>query len=87
MSRIDKFLVSPLREAHFPNLLQRRLPCPLSDHFPILLDCGGLTRGSGSFKFENRWLKAKGFVELVKLWWDSYHFFFLALPVLSLLEN
>jgi len=48
---------------------------PLLDHFPTLLDCGGLTRGSGSFKFENMWLKAEGFVELVIQWWDSYHFF------------
>jgi hypothetical protein len=48
---------------------------PWLDHFPTLLDCGGLTRGSGSFKFENMWLKAEGFVELVIQWWDSYHFF------------
>jgi hypothetical protein len=58
MSRIDRFLVSPLWEEHFSNLLQRRLPRPLLDHFPILLDCGGVSKGSGSFKFENMWLKA-----------------------------
>jgi hypothetical protein len=75
MFRIDRFLVSPLWEEHFPDLLQRHLPRPVSDHFPLLLDCGGLTRGSGYFKFENMWLKVEGFAELVKQWWDSYHYY------------
>jgi hypothetical protein len=30
--------------------------------------------GSIYFKFENMWLKSKGFVEQVKLWWMSYEF-------------
>jgi len=75
MSRINIFLVSPLWEEHLPNLLQRHLPLPVSDHFPLLLDCGGLTRGSRSFKLENMWLKAEGFAELVKQWWDSYRYY------------
>jgi hypothetical protein len=33
-----------------------------------------MIKGSRSFKFENLWLKAEGFVELVKQWWDSYQF-------------
>jgi hypothetical protein len=45
-----------------------------SDHFPILLDCGGIQWGSRPFKFENMWLKAEGFVDRVRLWWASYHF-------------
>lgn len=26
------------------------------------------------FKFENMWLKVKGFVEKVQQWWNGYHF-------------
>jgi hypothetical protein len=29
--------------------------------FPILLECGDVSRGSRSFKFENKWLKVEGF--------------------------
>jgi len=58
MSRIDKYLVSSLKEEHFLDLLHRQLPHPVSDHFPLLLDCGGLTKGLGLFKFENMWPKA-----------------------------
>jgi hypothetical protein len=51
---------------------QRRLPRILSDHYPLLLDCGVGRRGRGSFKFENMWLQAEGFMEQVKRWWGSY---------------
>jgi hypothetical protein len=50
----------------------------LSDHFPLLLDCGAPRRGSRYFKFENMWLKYEGFIEQVKKWWLSYEF--LGLP-------
>jgi hypothetical protein len=53
---------------------QRRLPHLLSDHFPLLLDCGTSRGGSKYFKFENMWLKSKGFVDKVKSWWGSYLF-------------
>jgi hypothetical protein len=61
-SRIDRFLVSPDWEARFPVSSQKRLPHLYSDHFPILLDCGDFSRGNRSFKFDNMWLKAEGFV-------------------------
>jgi hypothetical protein len=53
LSSIDRFLLSPIWKEHFPHLIQRRLPRPLSYHFPLLLDSGGMIRGSWSFKFEN----------------------------------
>ncbi|KAF5447771.1 hypothetical protein F2P56_033295, partial [Juglans regia] len=40
-SKLDRFLVSPLWEAHYPEVSQKRLARVSSDHFPILLDCGG----------------------------------------------
>jgi hypothetical protein len=73
-SRLDKFLVSPNWEAKYPGLIQKRLPRLCSDHFPILLVCGGILRGKRPFKFENIWLQEDGFVERVRLWWESYSF-------------
>lgn len=35
---------------------------------------GGLNKGMTLFKFENVWLKAEGFGELVKAWWQSKEF-------------
>ncbi|XP_040995666.1 uncharacterized protein LOC121241872 [Juglans microcarpa x Juglans regia] len=73
-SKLDRFLVSPLWEAHYPEVSQKRLARVSSDHFPILLDCGGIHRGRRYFKFENMWLKVNGFVEMVSTWWASYQF-------------
>jgi hypothetical protein len=62
-SRIDRFLVSPEWEKRFPKVIQKRLPRLLSNHFPLLLDCGAPRGGNNYFKFENMWLKHEGFVE------------------------
>jgi hypothetical protein len=70
-SRLDRFLVSPYWEVKFPGLLQKRFPRLCSDHFPILLYCGGIHWDSRLFKFENMWLKADEFVDSVRLWWSS----------------
>ena len=73
-SRIDHFLVSPELEAWFLGVRQKRLPCLCSDHFPIILELGDVSKGKRLFKFKNMWLKAEGFVALLKQWWDSYEF-------------
>jgi hypothetical protein len=62
-SKIDRFLLSTECEEYFPKVSQRRLPCILLDHYPLLLDCGVRRRGRGSFKFENMWLQVEGFEE------------------------
>jgi hypothetical protein len=82
-SRIDKFLFSPRWEEKFLDMVQRRLPHLLSDHFPILLDCGVRNRSRGCFKFEKMWLKFEGFVDQVKIWWQSYQFHGSPSPVLA----
>jgi hypothetical protein len=74
MSRLDRFLYSADWEDFYPNITQRRLPRLLSDHSPILLECGEFVRGRRPFRFENMWLKAEGFVDQVKGWWESYQF-------------
>ena len=75
MSRIDRFLYSDGWEDFFPTISQKRLPQILSDHFPIILECGDFSRGRRPFRFETMWLKADGFKERVKEWWDSYIFY------------
>ena len=69
--RLDRFLVSPSWIDQFSEINQCRLPRPVSDHFPIMLAGGGLRRGPTPFRFENMWLKAEGFIELVRSWWQG----------------
>ena len=61
-------------EEHLENVSQRVLPRVLSNHCPLLLEAGVVRCGRSAFKFENMWLKAEGFVDRVKQWWDGYSF-------------
>ena len=75
MARLDRFLVSNDWENYFGNVLQSILPNPLSNHFPILLVGGEITvRGPIHFHFDNMWLKAEGFKNLIDKWWKSFEF-------------
>ena len=70
-SRLDRFLISLEWEDHFIEAIQKRLPQPLSDHFPICLENGSFQRGRVPFKFENMWLEVEGFRDLIKRWWEE----------------
>jgi hypothetical protein len=67
MSRIDRFLYTGEWEDCYPTVVQRRLPRLLSDHFPIMLESGAFLKGNKPFRFENMWLQAEGFGEMVKV--------------------
>ncbi|RVW20304.1 Transposon TX1 uncharacterized 149 kDa protein [Vitis vinifera] len=70
MTRLDRFLVSEDWESHFKGAVKCTLPRPVSDHFPILLDGGGVRRVSklnGSFSFILA-EKLKALKAILKLW-------------------
>jgi hypothetical protein len=73
-SRIDRFLLSSDWEDHFSYLVQKALPCFVSNHCPISLDSGTYIRGKSYFKFENMWLRHEDFTGKVWGWWGSYDF-------------
>ena len=74
MSRIDHFLVMEDWEGYFNGVVQSALSRPVSDHFPILLDGGGVRRGPVPFRFENMWLQEEGFKDLLGGWWQGLRF-------------
>ena len=60
-SRLDRFLVNEEWDCRLSGSRQCVIPRPVLDHFPILLEGGGLRRGPSPFRFENMWLKVEGF--------------------------
>ena len=61
-------------ECHFGVVVQCALPRLVFDYAPIILDRGGVKKGTTPFRFKIMWLKEKGFKDLLKSWWEGYRF-------------
>ncbi|RVW32631.1 putative methyltransferase PMT13 [Vitis vinifera] len=57
--RLDRFLVSEDWECYFSGIAQCLLHRLVYDHFPIVLNGGGLRKGPSPFKFENIFVKGE----------------------------
>ena len=66
LARLDCFLTSQDWLDHIGTVAQLKLSRPTSNHAPILLECGKIRRGQTPFRFENMWLKAEGFQDLLR---------------------
>ncbi|RVW55159.1 LINE-1 reverse transcriptase-like [Vitis vinifera] len=67
-ARLDRFLETPCWLDQFSRVLLRRLPRPTSDHYPILLEGGGVRRvasGRPSYRLAT---KLKGMKHQLKTW-------------------
>ena len=74
MSWIDRILVTMDWEEQYPDVVQKLMSRPISNHSLLLLETGGMARGKSSFKFKNMWLKVPDILEKVRGWWSSYTF-------------
>ncbi|RVW77097.1 Transposon TX1 uncharacterized 149 kDa protein [Vitis vinifera] len=59
--------------SHFGDARQFVLPRPVSDHFPLLMDGGGLRKGLPCLDLR-MWLKVEGVKDLLKYWWEEGSF-------------
>jgi hypothetical protein len=67
---LDRVLVSPKWETHFPLTVLRATTCLGSDHTPLVLDTGSrLSRSPNRFFFETSWLELPGLKEMVVDHW------------------
>jgi len=48
------------------------MPRVISDHNPVMLQCGDWEQRKAYFKFENWWLNVEGFKDLVQNWWNGF---------------
>ena len=60
-------------DSHFGDARQFVLPRPVSDHFPLLMDGGGLRKGLPCLDLR-MWLKVEGVKDLLKYWWEEGSF-------------
>lgn len=70
-AKLDRFLNSMEWEESFKAIRQKILPRVVSDHCPIILECGNWEKNV-YFKFENWWLEWENFNDLIQSWWNDF---------------
>ncbi|WMV44404.1 hypothetical protein MTR67_037789 [Solanum verrucosum] len=73
-ARLDRFLLSEEWDTNFSCIKQSVLSRVVSDHSPLLLQCGEWGQSNSYFKFENWWLHTEGFNAKVRDWWESFNY-------------
>ena len=73
-ARLDIFLFSEEWDTNFRKIRQSTLQRVISDHSPLLLQCGEWERSKSYFKFESWWLHTEDFNRKVKNWWESFNY-------------
>ncbi|XP_026434073.1 uncharacterized protein LOC113331586 [Papaver somniferum] len=70
-NRIDRLMVSSSWECMYPQVVQKSLARPCSDHNPIALFCEGVKHGHSTFRCEYYWLSHPNFISVVRNLWSS----------------
>lgn len=71
---LDRVLVSPSWEDTFPLVTVTALSRELSDHTPLLISTGVVTKNPRQFKFENCWFLRPDLEDIVtKVWGQSFN--------------
>lgn len=75
LDKLDRILMSPTWEDLFPLVCVRKLLRELSDHNPLIMDCGlsrALPSRKRTFHFDLNWLKNEQFFPVVQSIWDKH---------------
>lgn len=70
LTKLDRFLYTQNWEEKFQSHQVKQLSPKISNHFPILLEAKSLKWGPFPFKFDNRWLSDKRFIQSIQTKWD-----------------
>lgn len=70
-SRIDRFFLLANLLLNLDGVVQRTLPRPTSDHYPICLEVERIKWGPIPFRLENRWLEEERFCAMVEEEWNG----------------
>lgn len=56
----------------FRNIRQQISHRVISNHKPVILQCGDWEQRKSYFKFENWWLNVQSFKDLIQNWWNGF---------------
>lgn len=73
IEKLDRVLICPDWEEHYPLSFRQALKREVSDHTPLLLDTGSHNISQPIFKFQNSWMLRDGFKEFVTSIWTNHY--------------